>query len=144
MIDNETAETAQKTSSDIKFLYINRARNNQTINRILWGCIVVGPLLALGLVTGVFFDITYTDCVLISGIEAMLAFIHLLLYKKWPASKVTSYFCLLFMDCLIFYMSYLHVSIHISYFIVPLLSLFYCDNSFRCYRNSYNLVLKRL
>ncbi len=110
-----------------EFILKNRIRVNRYLNTILWAFVVTGPAIALGIKGGVFPDITYTTCVVISAAVCVMASIHLILLRKFPGSVVTSIAALLSLNILLVYMACSHVSIFLTWFLVPLLSLLFCD-----------------
>lgn len=109
------------------FLRENRIRINARLNYVLWFCVLTGPALAGGIVSGVFHGISYWTCINISLLVAALSALHLLLLKKRPDFFLTSMFALLVIDCILVYMAYAGIGIYLTWFIVPLLSLMFCD-----------------
>lgn len=109
------------------FLNKNRIMVNKYLNAVLWFFVITGPAIALGIKTGLFQDIKYSTCINISVGVVILASIHLFLLKSKPNSIKTSYFAITALDMLIVYMSYSHVSIYLTWFLVPMLSLMFCD-----------------
>lgn len=118
--DNEIADYES-------FLRENRIRINARLNHVLWFCILTGPALASGVASGIFYGITYWICLNISLLVAALSALHLLLLKKRPDFYLTSMFALLVIDCILVYMAYAGVGIYLTWFVVPLLSLMFCD-----------------
>ncbi len=116
-----------------KFVIQNRENINRYLNIILWSFVITGPAIAIGIRAGVFPDIEYSTCVLISLIVIALAGIHLLLMKKFPKATLTGVFALTALNVLIAYMVYAHVSIHLTWFLVPMLSILFCDISMYFY-----------
>ena len=109
------------------FLNKNRIMVNKYLNAVLWFFVITGPAIALGIKTGLFQDIKYSTCINISVGVVILASIHLFLLKSKPNSIKTSFFAITALDMLIVYMSYSHVSIYLTWFLVPMLSLMFCD-----------------
>ena len=62
-----------------KFLKTNRIRVNKYMNRVLWFFILAGPAIALALKFGLFSEVKYITCVIISLVLAILAAFHLFL-----------------------------------------------------------------
>ncbi len=123
------------------FLHDNRIKVNGYLNKVLWFFALTGPAIALGIRGGVFRDITYTTCILISVVILVMSVIHLLLTKQYPASTVTCVFALTTLDVLIAYMSCAHVNIYLTWFLVPLLSLLFCDWKLFFYASLSNYIL---
>ena len=118
---SETSQSYQE------FVVSNRAKINRYLNTVLWLFIITGPAIALGVMTGVFRNIDYGTCLIISLLVAALAAIHLVMAKAMPDSIVTSAFALTALDAIIVYMTFGHVNIHLTWFLVPLLSIPFCD-----------------
>lgn len=110
-----------------EFKIENRKKVNRYLNFVLWFFAIAAPAIALGVKAGFFHDISYLTCINILVIVAVLSTIHLILYKKIPTSLVTCLFALTALDALLVYMAVSHVSIYLTWFLVPLLSLLFCD-----------------
>ena len=123
------------------FLSKNRTKVNGYLNKILWCFTLAGPAIAAGILGGIFPDITYLTCVCISAFIAVMSAVHLLLLKKYPTSNVTCIFALAALNLVLVYMSYSHVNIYITWFLVPLLSLLFCDRSLYFYATIQNFLL---
>lgn len=124
-----------------EFLHNNRIKVNKYLNRVMWFFVVTGPAIAVGIRGGIFYDITYATCIGISVIIAILSVIHLLLLKAYPSKKFTCIFALTALDFLLVYMSYSHVHIYLTWFLVPLLSLLFCDKYIYFYGAALNYIL---
>ena len=109
------------------FQYNNRYRVNRSLNRILWICILAGPAIALGILGGVFNRTSYQACAMISCVMLIVAGTNSLILKKWPYSYAPSFVALVAVDFLLCYMNASHISIRLTWFLVPLLSLLLCD-----------------
>ena len=124
-----------------EFLRDNRIKVNRYLNYVLWFFVITGPAIAAGVKGGIYHDISYATCISISVIVIILATIHILLQKKIPSSTVTCLFVLTALDALIVYMSCSHVSIHLTWFLVPLLSLLFCSKGIYFYAVILNYLL---
>ncbi len=124
-----------------EFLQENRIKVNRYLNTVLWFFIITGPAIAAGVKGGIFHDISYTTCLSISVVVAFLSAVHLMLMKRIPSSLLTCLFALTALDILIVYMSYSHVSIHLTWFLVPFLSLLFCDKYIYFYAVILNYIL---
>lgn len=109
------------------FFKDNRIKVNGYLNKVLWFFIVTGPAIALGIKAQIFHDIAYSTCLNISIGIAIMAIVHLFLFKKWPNSMLTSAFALSALNILIAYMSFSHVSIYLTWFLCPVLSMLFCN-----------------
>ena len=124
-----------------EFLQENRIKVNRYLNTVLWFFIITGPAIAAGVKGGIFHDISYTTCLSISVVVALLSAVHLMLMKRIPSSLLTCLFALTALDVLIVYMSCSHVSIHLTWFLVPFLSLLFCDKYIYFYAVILNYIL---
>lgn len=110
-----------------EFFEKNRIRVNRYLNVALWFFILTGPAIAIGLKTGIFFDIDYMTCISISAVVFIMAVGHLILFRLYPRSVTTCLFSLTALDILIFYITYVKMNIQMTWFLVPLLSLLFCN-----------------
>lgn len=123
------------------FLKQTRVKVNKMLNKVLWICIVSGPALALGVWAGIFPRFQYETCILVAVVMAVLASVHKLLTEKFPASKVSSYFALFSLDFLLVFMADSHINIALSYFIVPLVALLFCDKKIYLWSCGFNFLV---
>lgn len=123
------------------FLRQTRVKINKMLNKVLWICIVTGPALAFGAWTGMFPRVQYITCLWIAILMALLALGHRLLTEKFPDSKVTSYFALIALDFLLVYMANSHINIALTYYIVPLVALLFCDKRLYLQASAFNFVV---
>ena len=110
-----------------QFLRNNRNRVGKSLNVILWFVILVGPAIAIGIKTGVFRQTSYYACIVISVSMLILAVVDRILLNRMPYSYVPGIVALIGMELLLCFMNDSHISIRISWFVVPLLSLLFCD-----------------
>ncbi len=110
-----------------QFLHNNRNRVDKSLNVILWFVILVGPAIAIGIKAGVFRNTSYNACYVISISLLILAVVDRLLLNRMPYSYIPGIVAMVGMELLICFMNDSHISIRISWFIVPLLSLLFCD-----------------
>ncbi|MBP5298386.1 MAG: hypothetical protein J6Z09_04470, partial [Lachnospiraceae bacterium] len=133
---NET--TRQEYNS---FLLETRTRVNRYLNIALLCFTVAGPAIALGVKAGFFPDVKYITCLVISVYVIAMTLIHFILMKKMPKSLFTALFALTALDILLVFMSYARVNIFLTWFLVPLLSLLFCDKIIFFYSVFLNYVL---
>ena len=110
------------------FLRENGRKVNRYLNMVLWCFVPVGPAIAIGIWTGPFAMLGYGIALQILVTTLVLALVHFLLLKKWPYSVVTSMFALLGIDIFLAYLNVAHVGIRLTWCLVPLLSLLFCDS----------------
>ena len=121
------AEHMEETLDFEHFQRDNRYRVNHSLNRMLWFCILAGPAIALGVAGGVFKQTSYLACIILSCGMAVVAGSNRIILKKKPYSNVPGVFALVAVDALLCYMNASHISIRLTWFLVPLLSLLLCD-----------------
>ena len=124
-----------------EFLATTRAAVNRILNGILWLCIMTGPAIAIGIAIGIFSEVRYSMCLEISLFMLILALVHLALVRRFPKSEITGLFALFALDILLVHMNVGHVAINLTWFLVPILSILFCDK--RLYLISYavNIVM---
>lgn len=123
------------------FIMNNRVTVNRYLNWTLWCFVLAGPAIALGVRAGIFTDVTYRSCFIISLLIAVMAAIHLLAVKKFPQSVFTSVLALSALDVVLVYMSLCHAKIYLAWFLVPLLSILFCDRPLYFFALCLNYVL---
>lgn len=124
-----------------EFMMNNRIKVNRYLNTVLWFFVITGPAIAFGVKAGVFKDISYVTCANISIIVILLSTVHMVLLKKYPKMTFTCLFALTALDALLTYMAYSHVNIYLTWFLVPLLSILFCDRYIYFYAVGLNYVL---
>ena len=111
-----------------QFLRNNRNKVDKSLNVILWHVILVGPAIAIGIKTGIFRQTSYYACIIISVSMLVLALVDRILLKRMPHSYVPGIVAMIGMELLLCLMNDCHISIRISWFAVPLLSLLFCES----------------
>ena len=124
-----------------EFLDENRIKVNRYLNTVLWFFVITGSAIAVGVKMGIFKGISYATCISISVVVIVLSAVHRILLKKIPKSTVTCIFALVSVNILLVYMSYSHVSIYLTWFLVPLLSLLFCQISIFIFSVIVNYIL---
>ena len=124
-----------------EFIVNNRKRVNYYLNMVMWIFAAAGPAIYAGVAMGIFNYIEYTTCIGTSAVIIAVSLTHLLIRKTFPNSLIASVFAITALDLLLVYMSYSHVSIYITWFLVPLLSLLFCDKRFYYFSSALNYVL---
>ncbi len=119
----------------------NRNRVDKSLNRILWFIVLVGPAIAIGIATGIFKQTSYAACIVISASMLVLAIIDRIILNRMPYSYVPGILALVGMELLLCFMNDSHISIRISWFVVPLLSLLFCDRRAYIFTSVMNYVM---
>ena len=117
----------EKTLDYEEFQRNNRYKVNVSLNRVLWFSILSGPAVAFGVLTGTFNSISYDSCAIISVIMLVVAICNYLILKKYPYSYIPGIFAFIGNDILLLCMNIFHIPIRLTWVMVPLLSLLYCD-----------------
>lgn len=108
------------------FILRNRRSMNESMSRILFFCAFAGPAIALDHLLG-YCDVSYQACIGITLSLILLSFGQKILNHYCPLSLFTVFWGLLgFMGVLTF-MCLAHVGVYITYALVPMVSLFYCE-----------------
>ena len=108
------------------FVLKNRRSMNESMAKILFFCAFAGPAIALDRFLG-YCDVSYSSCVLMSLALIILSFGQKILNRYFPISLWTVFWGLVgFMGVLTF-MCTAKVGVYITYALVPMVSLFYCE-----------------
>jgi diguanylate cyclase (GGDEF)-like protein len=141
-MNEKSPNTVENKGIDYQqFITSNRSKVNKYLNFVLWFFIGTGPIIALGVKLGIFHDISYTTCIVISIVMFLMSAIHFLLLKKFSDSIMTSLFALIALDGLILYMALFHVSIYLTWFLVPLLSILLVETRIFIFSVIFNYIL---
>lgn len=109
-----------------EFVLKNRRSMNQSMSKILLFCAFAGPAIALDRFLG-YCDVSYASCVWMSVALILLSIGQKILNRYYPLSLVTVFWGLFgFMGVLTF-MCAAKVGVYITYALVPMVSLFYCE-----------------
>ena len=110
-----------------EFIQRNRIRQNRNINFIMQQCVLVGPLVALGIKLGAFPYISYKSCVITTLLLIVTALTDTLMVRFFSHIPRTTYFGLAGLEVMLLFMSQMHMGIYLTLFLVPFVSLVYCD-----------------
>gem|GEM_PF-2011148 len=105
----------------------NGIRINKALNKILLISLVAGPALALGIFFKCFLDISYESVIVSELILLVFAVADTYLLKKYPFQKELKYFALFGIEVFVATLTYYHVGVYLLFFLVPVLSLLFCD-----------------
>ncbi len=105
----------------------NGLRINKALNKILLISLVAGPALALGIFFKSFLDISYESVIVSELILLVFAVSDTYLLKKYPFQKELKYFALFGIEVFVATLTYYHVGVYLLFFLVPVLSLLFCD-----------------
>lgn len=110
-----------------KIIQKNRVLVNGYLNKVLWFAFLTGPAIALGIQSGLYKELSYLTCIIISAAMLLIALVHFLLLKWKPASITTSIFVLAALDLVIAFMAVSHVEVRLTWFLIPFLSIMLCE-----------------
>ena len=128
MLYKGTTGTKKENEAEYEaFLTENRERINKNLGVLLIVASFAGPAIAVGIAVHFFKNISYSTAVWMSVFMLVLTGVNHVLNKKYPTSYLTGIFSLLAIDMLLFVMNGAHVTIYITWFLVPLISIRYCD-----------------
>ena len=122
------------------FILRNRRSMNESMSRILLFCAFAGPAIALDRFLG-YCDVSYASCALVSAALILLSYGQRLLSRYYPLSLFTVFWGLVgFMGVLTF-MCTARVGVYITYALVPMVSLFYCEKKIYLISVAMNYVM---
>ena len=111
----------------MEFIRTNRVKQNKNINKLIFVAIYVGPAVAVGVYFGAFPYISYRGCLIVSAVIGLIYILDSIILKKDKGSYLTVYAGLLGVQAALTIMARAHLGIYLSLFLVPFLSLFYCE-----------------
>ena len=109
------------------FLAENQKKVNLLLNKFLWLSILVGPLLMLAIRAGIFHSVTYQTCITVSLLQLALSCVHYVMITKSGNTARAAFIAFLAVDVLLILMNSAHIGIYMTWFVVPLISLLFCD-----------------
>ncbi len=122
----------KKEYSDMEsFLKAIRVRSNRHLNILLFSLTILGPILAFLIRAGAPYTFSYGFTVNVSVFLALSAVLHRFLMHYHPESRGTGIVAILALEAIVCYATSQNLGIHILWFLVPILSLLFCD--FRMY-----------
>ena len=109
------------------FLNENHKRINRLLNLFLRFSILIGPVLMLLIRLGVFHSVTYTTCIVVSVLLIVLSAFHYVLTRRDGNAVPAAIVAFLAIDLMLILMNSAHIGIYMTWFVVPLISLLFCD-----------------
>lgn len=110
-----------------EFITEHRRRVSISLNKVLWACIAAGPFILVAVLLGLFKNVSIWAGPVVGVALLAIAFLHKQLINKNVNIIVTSIIAFLALDCLLVFMDNIHLAIYLTWFITPILSLFFCD-----------------
>ena len=109
------------------FLNENHKRINRLLNLFLRFSILIGPVLMLLIRLGVFHSVTYATCIVVSVLLIVLSAFHYALTRRDGNAVPAAIVAFLAIDLMLILMNSAHIGIYMTWFVVPLISLLFCD-----------------
>ena len=109
-----------------EFVLRNRQSMNESMAKILFFCAFAGPAIALDRFLG-YCDVSYTACICMSVSLILLSLGQKLLNRYCPLSLISVFWGLIGFMVVLTGMCYARVGVYITYALVPMVSLFYCE-----------------
>ena len=126
---NITERTDIKNVAEYEdFLRENREKINRNLGVLMVVCIFFGPLMiAICIASGIYRSVSYSIVVIVMVFMIVLTVINKLMKKFHPTSYMTGFFSLMAIDILLYVVNGMGVPVNVTWFLVPLLSIRYCD-----------------
>ena len=106
-------------------------QNAKTINKLMalpiLASLLIGPLCALLKFLKVFEVMSYASCFICMGLSAVVFGIHFAMVKSNNDSRNTAMIIMVLLEAIIVYMRAVGFNVSVAAFIVPMLSLLYCN-----------------
>lgn len=99
---------------------------NESMAKILFFCAFAGPAIAFDRFLG-YCDVSYSSCVLMSVSLILLSIGQKMLNRYFPLSLWTVFWGLVGFMAVLTFMCKANVGVYITYALVPMVSLFYCE-----------------
>ncbi len=116
-----------KNNTYESFLVQNAKIINKVLGLAILASVLVGPLCALLRFLKIFESMSYKACILSTAFSLVAACIHYVLVKSKHDSRNTAFVILCMLEAIIVFMRAAGFNITLAFFIVPMLSLLYCN-----------------
>ena len=108
------------------FVLKNRRSMNESMANILFFCAFAGPAIAVDRFLG-YCNVSYTSCIWMSLALVLLSLGQKILNRYFPLSLWTVFWGLVGFMVVLTFMCNANVGVYITYALVPMVSLFYCE-----------------
>ena len=126
-MDEMTANKENRIVTYDEFITEHRRKVSVRINKVLWAIIAAGPFIFIGVLVGLFKNVSIWAGPIVGVSLFVIALVHKQLIKKQVNVVFTSIIAFVAIDCLLMFMDNVHLAIYLSWFLTPILSLFFCD-----------------
>ena len=123
--DKDNASPGVATYAE--FLSEHRQKVSRRLNKVLWACILTGPFILVAVLLGLFKNVSLLAAPVIAAVLFVVALVHKRLIERQVNVVITSLIAFVAIDCLLVFMDNSHLAIYLTWFLIPLLSLFFCD-----------------
>ena len=123
--NNDNAAVGVTTYAE--FLSDHRQKVSRRLNKVLWACILTGPFILAAVLLGLFKNVSLWAAPIIAAVLFVVALVHKRLIERQVNVVITSLIAFVAIDCLLVFMDNSHLAIYLTWFLIPILSLFFCD-----------------
>ncbi len=127
MKTQEQIISSGKVTNYDEFLAENRKAINKQFAVIMRILVVVGPLLAIMIKLNLFMGVTFSAAIYITAYIVVLIVIQGILLRRHADSFLASFIVLLAVEGMLLLINSSHLTVYISWFLVPLMALLFCD-----------------
>lgn len=110
------------------FILRNRKSMNESMSRVLLICAFTGPAIALARLLG-YSDVSYLSCFVMSLVLVLLSVGQRILSKYMPLGLLTVFWGVIGLMFVLTFLCTVNANIYITYALIPIVSLFYCEKS---------------
>ena len=110
-----------------EFLKENRKAINKQFAVVMRILVMVGPLIAIMVKLGLFKGVSFNAAIYITVYVLVLTIIHSILLKRQEESLLASLISLLALEGALLVLNSAHLTVYITWFLVPMMALQFCD-----------------
>ena len=129
MKTKEQIISSGKVTNYDEFLAENRKAINKQFAVIMRILVVVGPLLAIMIKLNLFMGVTFSAAIYITAYIVVLIVIQGILLRRHADSFFASFIVLLAVEGILLLIDSSHLTVYISWFLVPLMALLFCHGA---------------
>ena len=116
-----------KVSNFDEFLTENRKNINKQYANAMRILVFLGPIIAIMVKLNMFIGVTFNAAIYITVYVLVLTIIHYILLRRHEDSILASLITLLAWEGLLLVINSTHLTIYITWFLIPLMALQFCD-----------------
>ena len=126
-VEPNNDNAAMGVTTYAEFLSDHRQKVSRRLNKVLWACILTGPFILAAVLLGLFKNVSLWAAPIIAAVLFVVALVHKRLIERQVNVVITSLIAFVAIDCLLVFMDNSHLAIYLTWFLIPILSLFFCD-----------------